>query len=920
MKKQGSIMAMRIRTLLVVVATAGLLVACETPDPHVVEDGKDLRDDPTVLSPPIVMEPLYACSPVVRVQGFIPDAKIEVFIDGQGAGTAIGNDPAGASVAVTVNPVLERDMIVTATQTFDSSTSGASDAVTVRSHTEDYPNGVPKPRIDPPPLYQCGKATGFRDVVEGSTLRVSSEPAQSGGFGPAVEIGKVVGSGAAQWLTVTPDFDLGDRVAGQYQMCSELSPVSDPLIVQTPPPTIPAPMLDEFYENQEVVTVRNLVNGGVIEIFANGNPVGKSPTPGGAGGQLMRIDPPASPAQSYTVQQSLCTAGPLSPPVSPLPCSEFPAAKIAPPQAGDTRVTVTEFVTGSRIHIYADGTEIGDGGGPEIQLNRPLRVGEQVIVVQSLGDCQSRFIYVIDTECHIPKTVSNPSGSGLYAVGQLDYSLPAVTIGVDSVRLWATVRYPAVADGTNAALIDGNQRLPLVVFLHGNHGIWRDQNNIDHCGFVSGATETPNHEGYNYILDDLARAGFVAVSINANDLNCLDDRILQRAQLIERHLALWKGMHLGTAANDPFGGKFMNRIDLERVGLFGHSRGGEAVVRAAVINSDPDITIRGVLSLAPTDAHSTTPARTSLLMVLPGADGDVVDLDGARIYDRAPRSTAAAWFKSQFMVYGANHNYFNEQWLADDYNWAQGAGPGPNRLSRGTQEAMLRAWARAFFELTVTGKEAHRPLFSRDAIVQGLLNDRLYVSYIRNRAGVVDDYEQTPDDITENTANGQVDPVLANFGVFDEFDFTRSSADVFNNSFFEATDGHVIEWKDASAFASILPAAAADNDDFENLSVRLGQVADGLGAAGTEMNIRIGIEDTDGDRIDIESVSAGRIAFPYQHPFGAKSLIHTLRFPRACFIGKDGTAVDFDRVKAVHFGFDQTREGTLALDQIEFTD
>ncbi len=272
------------------------------------------------------------------------------------------------------------------------------------------------------------------------------------------------------------------------------------------------------------------------------------------------------------------------------------------------------------------------------------------------------------------------------------------------------------------------------------------------------------------------------------------------------------------------------------------------------------------------------------------------------------------------MVYGANHNYFNEQWLSDDPAWVQGAGPAPNRLSRGSQEAMLRAWARAFFELTVVGKEAHRPLFSRDAVVQGLLNDRLYVSYIKNRAGVVDDYEQSPDDITENTANGQVDPVAPNFSNFDEYDFTQDSTDTFNDSFFEATDGHVVEWNKTSAFTSNLPPAASDNGSFGNLSVRLSQVANGLGAAGTEMNIRIGIEDTDGDRIDIESVSAGRIAFPYQHPFGAKSLIHTLRLPKACFIGKDDTVVDFDRIKAVHFSFDQTPEGTVALDQIEFTD
>src|SRR5205085_678602 len=102
------------------------------------------------------------------------------------------------------------------------------------------------------------------------------------------------------------------------------------------------------------------------------------------------------------------------------------------------------------------------------------------------------------------------------------YQLPAVAIGADQVRLWATVRYPATSAGDGAPVADG--RLPIALFLHGNHGIFRAPDGEDVCEDIRASTpgtvETPNHEGYDYILDNLAKGGTIAVSINANDLNC----------------------------------------------------------------------------------------------------------------------------------------------------------------------------------------------------------------------------------------------------------------------------------------------------------------------------------------------------------------------------------------------------------------
>src|SRR5688572_22406339 len=50
-------------------------------DGQVVRDGRDLRDDPQVLSPPILDQPIYECTEHVFVSGFIPQAQVLVFAD-----------------------------------------------------------------------------------------------------------------------------------------------------------------------------------------------------------------------------------------------------------------------------------------------------------------------------------------------------------------------------------------------------------------------------------------------------------------------------------------------------------------------------------------------------------------------------------------------------------------------------------------------------------------------------------------------------------------------------------------------------------------------------------------------------------------------------------------------------------------------
>jgi len=898
-----------------------------TRDPNVVVNERDLKEDSNTLSPPIVQAPLYACTTAVVVQGFIPDASIEVFVNGASAGGGMSDAPAGQSFLINVTLVVGDS--VTATQTFDGQTSDPSQAVIVASHTGDYPDGMPRPRISAVPLYECGITSGARDIVPGAKLTFSSEESSGSGFDPAVIVGTVNNSGAAQAISINPAFNLAARITAKYQICSDISPTSTAEIVQPEPATIPAPTIDPIYENSDRVVVRNTVNGARLRVFSNGVEVGGQGTSGGAG-QQVRVTPDAQPGDVYTATQELCSVSTPSSGATTLPCSDLPPAKIKAPAAGDTRIEVTEFIAGSRIIIFAGGVEIGDGGGALIELYRPLINGEEIVVVQRLGDCESRFIYVIDVQCKVVETIPNPGNSGTYAVGSLDYNLPAITIGSDSVRLWATVRYPALNNGSNTDLIKTDSSLPIVMVLHGNHGIFRgpddsDDNDIadDVCS-GSGLPEVLNHEGYNYVLDSLAKTGIIAVSINANDLNCKSGRFNERADLILEHLSLWKGMHADTLANDPFAGKFIGAVDLSLIGLIGHSRGGEAVVRVPLRNSDSSFQFKGIISLAPTDAEAGNQVTDiPLLMILPAADGDVWDNSGAEIYDRSNSQSNSQWFRSQMYIYGANHNYFNQQWLEDDPIYDDGTAVAPSRLSRTAQERLLQGWSRTFFELTLKDKNEYLPIFSGDAELSGLMNDSVYTSFRSGQRQFVDLYQDSPDNIDRNSLNGNVIRNGSFLG-FDEFTLRQGSTDQFNNTFFHNTDGLVVEWqKEMPNFVSRIPAANEDMSAYDNLTTRIAQVNDsrnrGLNRASEVMVIRLGITDRNNNHVDIETAGVGDIPYPYQHPFGAKSMMHTLRVPSACFVNSDGAAIDSSRTSDMTIKFDRTDQGTLAIDDIGFS-
>ena len=382
----------------------GAVAACDPKDPNVVPR-PDLREDRGFLSAPILQYPIYACASSVVVEGFVPGAKLDVFADGNPAPIGSVQTWLSNGQLITVSVTFTAGQKITAKQTFDGATSAASNEVTVTSHTEDYPNGLPTPRISPTPCFDCGRAVGIRDAIPGSWVKIFMEKARAGGgFDPAVEIGNTVGGSYA--ITSTA-FTRDARVHALSGICTDTSPPSVAEIVQAEPATIPTPTLDPVHEGVQVVVVRGPagtgpLNGATLDVFQEPGMVrvGGQPTPGGTG-QLVGIDPAAAAGSWYRPTQALCTRSPPGDSVPVIPCADQPPAKIKAPIPGDTQIEVTEYIPGARILVFANGVEIGDGGPPVVNLSRALVQGDTLIVLQRIGSCDSRNVYQLPVDCSL---------------------------------------------------------------------------------------------------------------------------------------------------------------------------------------------------------------------------------------------------------------------------------------------------------------------------------------------------------------------------------------------------------------------------------------------------------------------------------------------------------------------------------------
>jgi hypothetical protein len=213
---------------------------------------------------------------------------------------------------------------------------------------------------------------------------------------------------------------------------------------------------------------------------------------------------------------------------------------------------------------------------------------------------------------------------------------------------------------------------PLIVLVHGNHGSC-DAGAAPNCDAFK-----RNDRGYAYLGENLATWGYTVVSIDQDQLMFYQDSAMakgmhQRRLLIAATLdAFYKANTEGlTGADQNLGDSLKGTLDFTRIGLMGHSRGGDAVTSFIDYNKTRPAPgrrydLRGVIALAPVDYERRAPSGVPFMAAYGMCDGDVSNLQGARFFERSQYVDPTDPFpRIQVGIQGANHNWFNSVWSAD---------------------------------------------------------------------------------------------------------------------------------------------------------------------------------------------------------------------------------------------------------------
>lgn len=866
----------------------------------------DLQNDPSRASPPTLVEPIYECGSIVAVSGGIRHAELRIYVNGTFAASAVVVFPTFTSVDLPM-PLVAGD-VVTATQVVDGVETAPSPAVVVSDHRVEYPEGLPTPEIRPDLVFECGHAVASFGHLESSKVTVFRNGTDAGSWNVATS-----------WTNLYPAggrFALGEAFSTSYEICGEGSDLSPVVISIEQPSVVPPPILDPAvaYEGQEVMAVRGLLNGALTRLRVDGAEAASFATAVDTAylDVLPWLGRPVVPGEVLSATQELCIESEPSIPVTVEPCASLPAPRIAAPAIGDEIVTVIRAQPGARILVFdAAGNEIGDGAAPTVRLYRRVVAGDVLRVMQRFDACVSRFAYQIPVRCNPFDTIADRSLSAVHAVGQMDYEEGTVTVGGDRSRVRATMRFPVTA---GQMPVPG--RHPIAFVLHGNHGTHRPATGEDVCGGAP-LPEAPSFRGYDYLLDALAGRGYIAVSIDGNDLNCLSDRIHERAELMRAHIDLWRRAADPADPAPPFSGRFAGAVDLGRVVLIGHSRGGDAAVLLGS-RGVADATIRGVLAIGPTDSGATLD-DVPLFVIVPANDLDVVGSDGLRIYDRSHGS--AGWFRSYVYIHDANHNFFNREWRFHD-----GCAAGASRMARADQEEFLRALALEFADTVVGRGGRFREIAAEEARVEGLRSDIAFWSYERGDDARVDDHEDG--DPSTNLLGDRVDHT--GFSRFEERPFDSDSPDVFNRTFLHETSGLLLEWGPAAELSSTIPSGSIALDEFDVLALRIAQVG-GPGMPGTSpFNAAVTARDGRGRSAAVSMSAAGRVPRPYRRDFwnGAecgflsrpeeKTVMTSLRVPLACFATGE-KPVDPEDLTQIGVSTGDVDSALIGLDNLGFS-
>lgn len=523
----------------------------------------------------------------------------------------------------------------------------------------------------------------------------------------------------------------GQQVAAVQKLCGH-SEQSDWVTVLPLPEKIFAPLLmPPMYDCGSAVQVSMLHLGAVVRIYQDGIPCGL-----GFAGTKSSISVDANPplvagAQLTAIQWVGGVESPVSNTVIVQPVEGLHQPRVLiPVAADDTTVWVSGVTPGAWVSIKSGGALLGERRASEPIVRVPVTpVPGPIFAATRL--CTHELTSATVSPIVSPCAIGTAADFGETFKGSYPpFSVPVIPVSVQTGddggfqhKIEGQLYYPADGSGK----MDRVQDRPLVVIAHG-YWDWDE--------------EDQSYLGYAYLARHLARWGMFVFSVNLAETNDkVSSGIWQQSTRGEVILRA-----IDELFNDP---ALRGRLDRDRIGLVGHSMGGEGVVAAAVINLGrmAPYGIRGVVSLAPTHYRPDLQLGKAnylqlfgsmdyLLDYLPDVTGEGTGANprfgGWRIYDRAWRPKSHLWIDK------ATHQGFNPNW------WnSPNSSEGPlhvESLTLAQHGQIVKCMVNAFFQDALEGQSAYAGYLRGLIFPRGLYQYDIWVQHHRNILKVLDDF------------------------------------------------------------------------------------------------------------------------------------------------------------------------------------
>ncbi|MEG2584488.1 MAG: stalk domain-containing protein, partial [Oscillospiraceae bacterium] len=194
------------------------------------------------------------------------------------------------------------------------------------------------------------------------------------------------------------------------------------------------------------------------------------------------------------------------------------------------------------------------------------------------------------------------------------------------------------------------QNNPVVLVIHGSHK-------------VEDVNKNRYDLGYSYLLKELSKNGYLALSVNANLEYSLDhgeNSAFERLnQIVDANIEKLESANNGE--NVGYGLEISGKADMSNISILGHSVGGQGAFFVAKEQIKKGRNVKSIISLAPAMNSEMLDRDLPNIpsgIIIPQYDDDVTSLDGQGIFNKI--KTKNETYTQLTYLYGADHNSFNE--------------------------------------------------------------------------------------------------------------------------------------------------------------------------------------------------------------------------------------------------------------------